>query len=67
MMIVVRWSPVMRLVPVAIDKREEHMDSEAASAIGRAGRASAVRLMLLPLGGRAAMWTTLKLLSSWLK
>jgi len=54
-------------VPVVIDNREEHMDSEAASATGRAGRVSAARLMLLPLGGRAAMWTTFKLLFSWLK
>lgn len=37
------------------------------AATGLAGRASAVRLLLLSLGVWAAIWATLKSLSSWLK
>jgi len=37
------------------------------AATGPAGRASAVRLLLLSLGVWAAIWATFKSLSSWLK
>ena len=37
------------------------------AATGLPGRASAVRLLLLSLGVWAAIWATLKSLSSWLK